>query len=437
MTHKTNAPTILISAYAVHPHKGSEDGMGWRFLLEAARRHRVVAITRENNGPAIEAFLKENDFEGRENLHFEYFDLPRWARFWKRGGLFSSLYHWLWHASLPGFVRRRGLQFEVAHHLNFHCDWTPSHLWRLGKPFVWGPIGHHPTLPKDYLLDTGGWPALVADRLKFFGKMLAWRFDPFLAASKNRASTIFGMNSSVAEALQLPARRIHRLPSVGTDRVLFSEKKNGRSADFTVLFAGRFVALKGVETIIRSFDIFYKNCPPAERSHLKLKLLGKGPLRPKLEKMVAEYGLGQAVEFIDWLPHAEMGRIYREASVFFFPSHEGAGMVVAEALAHGLPVLCYANDGPGELTDDSCAIRLAYTTHEKVIQDFAVELENLRLDPARREVMFEAARLFTEKNLAWSTKEPALAAAWTRALHEKHGLKTVQSILQTELNFSA
>lgn len=437
MTHETDVPTILISAYAVHPHKGSEDGMGWRFLLEAARRHRVVAITRENNGPAIEAFLKENDFEGRENLHFEYFDLPRWARFWKRGGQFSSLYHLLWHASLPGFVRRRGLKFDLAHHLNFHCDWTASHLWRLGKPFVWGPIGHHPTLPKDYLLDTGGWPALVADRLKFFAKTLVWRFDPFLAATKNRASTIFGMNSSVAGVLRLPARRIHRLPSVGTDPVVFPEMANGPSADFTVLFAGRFVGLKGVETVVRSFDLFYRNCPLDKRSHLKLKLVGKGPLRPKLEKIVAEMGLKQAVEFIDWLPHAEMGRVYRESSAFFFPSHEGAGMVVAEALANGLPVICYANDGPGELTDDSCAIRLAYTTHEKVIRDFATELENLRLNPARREAMCAAGRLFVEKNLAWRAKEPVLAAAWARALDEKSSPETIPSILQTELNFSA
>jgi glycosyltransferase involved in cell wall biosynthesis len=418
MSNQNNASTILISAYAVHPNKGSEDGMGWRFLLEAARRHRVIAITRENNAPAIADFLKKNDFEGRENLQFEYFDLPKWARFWKRGGRFSSLYHSIWHAALPSFVRQRGLEFDLAHHLNFHSDWTASHLWRLGKPFVWGPIGHHAAMPSDYLLETGGWKSLIFDRLKFFGKTLAWRFDPFLAMTKKRASTIFGMNSSVAGALRLPENRVQRMPSVGTDLVDFFEKK-AENADFTVLFAGRFVALKGVETVVRAFEIFYKNCPVEHQNTVKLKLLGKGELRPKLEKMVAERGIGHATEFIDWLPHAEIGRLYRSASVFFFPSHEGAGMVVAEALAHGLPVFCYKNDGPGELTDDSCAVRLDYSTHENAVRDFAHELENLRRDPVRCAKMATEARLFVEKNLAWSVKEPALAAAWSRALDKK------------------
>ncbi len=43
---------VLITAYAVNPYKGSEDGMGWNFILQAARFQRVVAVTRRNNGPA-------------------------------------------------------------------------------------------------------------------------------------------------------------------------------------------------------------------------------------------------------------------------------------------------------------------------------------------------------------------------------------------------
>ena len=39
--------------------------------------------------------------------------------------------------------------------------------------------------------------------------------------------------------------------------------------------------------------------------------------------------------------------------LFFFPSFEGAGMVVTEALASGLPVVCFDNIGPGEIVGDS------------------------------------------------------------------------------------
>ncbi|MEZ4688114.1 MAG: hypothetical protein R3B47_19250 [Bacteroidia bacterium] len=52
--------TILISAYAVNPYKGSENGMGWRFIEEAAREFNIIAITRKNNPPAIRQFTEEH-----------------------------------------------------------------------------------------------------------------------------------------------------------------------------------------------------------------------------------------------------------------------------------------------------------------------------------------------------------------------------------------
>ena len=40
--------------------------------------------------------------------------------------------------------------------------------------------------------------------------------------------------------------------------------------------------------------------------------------------------------------------------LFSFPSHEGAGMVVAEAMSFGLPVVCLNNEGPGEFITTNC-----------------------------------------------------------------------------------
>lgn len=410
--------TILISAYAVHPHKGSEDGMGWRFILEAVKNHRVIAITRENNAPAIETFLSKNHFEGKENLRFEYFDLPRHLRFWKRGGRFSSLYHVLWHRAMPDFVRRKKLQFDVAHHLNFHCDWTPAHLWRLGKPFVWGPVGHHPQLPADYLRETGGWAALFSDRLSWFCKKMLWQFSPGLRDSVRHASTVFGMNSAVSRVLDLEKSKVQILPSVGTDPV-FLEEKNAAlpqfSEFFKVLFVGRFVRLKGPETVLRSFARFFKNLDTEQQRRTRLQMVGRGPLRSQLEVLAQKLDIAPAVEWTEWLPFETIGEVYQKTSVFFFPSHEGAGMVVAEALAHGVPVLCYANEGPGELTDDSCAVRVPYRTHREAIEQFAQALHSLWENPEKRRAMRDHAVRFQREKLSWSGKAAFLSKAYAEA----------------------
>ena len=52
--------TILLTAYAINPYKGSEDGMGWNFALQAASNNKLIVFTRKNNRPHIEKYQNEN-----------------------------------------------------------------------------------------------------------------------------------------------------------------------------------------------------------------------------------------------------------------------------------------------------------------------------------------------------------------------------------------
>ena len=42
---KEDFTTVLCSAYAVNPYNGSEDGMGWNFILQIARKINLSFIT--------------------------------------------------------------------------------------------------------------------------------------------------------------------------------------------------------------------------------------------------------------------------------------------------------------------------------------------------------------------------------------------------------
>jgi hypothetical protein len=59
MDKKINT-TVLLSAYAVNPYHGSEDGMGWNFIMQIARFNKVIAVTRENTRTDIERYMKEH-----------------------------------------------------------------------------------------------------------------------------------------------------------------------------------------------------------------------------------------------------------------------------------------------------------------------------------------------------------------------------------------
>src|SRR5579864_4765887 len=76
------AVRVLLSAYACEPNRGSEPGVGWGTVQALAAHHEVWALTRANNRPAIE---RETARTPMPSVHFVYYDLPRWARWWKHG----------------------------------------------------------------------------------------------------------------------------------------------------------------------------------------------------------------------------------------------------------------------------------------------------------------------------------------------------------------
>ena len=130
---------ILISAYACEPGKGSEPGVGWNNVEQAARFYHVWVMTRSNNRALIEEALAAQPMP---NVHWIYLDLPHWASFWKKGQRGIHLYYSLWQILAYRKARRlhHDVGFDLAHHVTFVNYWLPIFLPLLPIPFVWGLI---------------------------------------------------------------------------------------------------------------------------------------------------------------------------------------------------------------------------------------------------------------------------------------------------------
>ncbi len=424
MKHKI--PTILVTAYAVNPYKGSEDGTGWNMIIEIAKQQKVVAITRVNNQKDIEKYLSENHLDQANQLTFEYFDLPYWMRFWKKGGRGALLYFYLWQIGLVFFILNKKMQFEIAHHLNFHNDWTPSFLWLLGKPLVWGPIGHHPAIPKSYLINNAGKKAYLLDRLKWQVKKLFWRFDPFLKITRWKTQKIITINSSVKNWVGFQNQKEVRLPAVASSIPQIDTAQKELIEDkFNILSIGRFVPLKGFDITIKSFAHFYHTQESSVQKKLQLTLIGKGPQKAELEKLVVNLNLGNSVKFIEWMPKSELHHYFRTSALFLFPSHEGAGMVVPEALSFGLPILCFDNEGPGELMDRTCGYKVPYSTPEKSILEFSNYIDQLFHSKEKRKALSIGAKAYFKKYLTWERKGKIISQTYQDILNPELSKKDI------------
>jgi len=98
---------------------------------------------------------------------------------------------------------------------------------------------------------------------------------------------------------------------------------------------------KGYDQIIRALPEIRRSVP-----EIRYVIGGTGPDRARLERMVTELGLTEAVLFAGYIPNHELVSYYNLCDVFAMPSKgEGFGIVYLEALACGKPVLAGNKDG--------------------------------------------------------------------------------------------
>jgi glycosyltransferase involved in cell wall biosynthesis len=401
---------VLVSAYACEPGLGSEAGIGWSWVREIAARHDTWLVTRENNVARIVEAAREQGIDG---LHVVGHDLPRWTRFWKRGGRGAVLYFYLWQLSLASRARRldREIGFDVVHHLTFASSWIPSGLVLLKKPFVWGPVGRHPRVPDRFLL-ASDWRGRLAELSRASIKALLSRVDPFVTLTRERADVILGIGADDVDALPRPLRAKARpFLACGTEPESLPASRFERGTPFEVLFAGRLVDLKGVRLAIEAFARLAAIDP-----HARFVVLGTGPRRGDLERRASELGVRDRVDLVGHLPRHDVLARMRRADVFLFPSFEGAGMVVVEALAAGAPVVCLDHGGPGDMVRADRGVKVPVgDTFETTACALGDALVELHADEPRRRRLALGAYRWAHSHATWSVKGEHLESFYSLA----------------------
>jgi glycosyltransferase involved in cell wall biosynthesis len=107
----------------------------------------------------------------------------------------------------------------------------------------------------------------------------------------------------------------------------------------TALFAGRLLPFKGVAIAIRAI---------AATEGWRLIVVGEGSDSLRLRRLARRLDVNDRVHFVGWLARDQVLAVMREkADVFLLLSmHDEASLVIVEALACELPVICLDRGGP-------------------------------------------------------------------------------------------
>lgn len=101
-----------------------------------------------------------------------------------------------------------------------------------------------------------------------------------------------------------------------------------------VLYVGRLIPEKKVDLLLKGFATVAKRIPLES----KLKLVGDGPERLRLEALTAKSGASQRIEFLGHVTdETRLSSLYAGAACSVSPGY--AGLSVIQSLAHGVPIL--------------------------------------------------------------------------------------------------
>ena len=376
---------ILLSAYACEPGEGSEPGVGWCVGRALASRNEVWVLTRANNRPAIER-APAGAVAG--DLHFVYYDLPRWAGWWKRGTRGMQAYYYLWQLGAWRVGRRlhQRIGFDLIHHVTFAKYWTPSFLALLPLPFVWGPVGGGERVPRSLRGSLGVLGAageLARDLAQWIGER-----DPFVRMTARRCSVALAATQDTARRLaRLGARDVRVLSQVGLPHEELSRSRSVHPPADRLRFVSvaSLLRWKGTHLGLRAFAA--ADLPDAE-----FWVIGDGPERRRLEALAGSLGIVGKVRFWGRLPREAALRKLAESHALVFPAlRDSGGLVWLEAMAAGRPIICLDLGGPAQLVADA-GFKVPARGPRETVQDLAEAMQRFARDPDLWRRMGAAAR---------------------------------------------
>lgn len=218
---------------------------------------------------------------------------------------------------------------------------------------------------------------------------LARRLRPLAYAVLRGAAVVVCASTALArEARALGARDVRVIPSGVDIPAVVPEPEHPP----WVLFAGRLSPEKG----ILELQAAMRGLP------YRLVVAGDGPLRRRVPGALG------------FVPHAQLQHLYARAAVVAVPSRrEGYGVVCAEAMAHGRPVVATSVGGLVDLVEHDVT---GVLVDPGDLVGLRRELRRLLGDVELRRQLGEAARARARARLAWDVAADHLVRAYEDAL---------------------
>lgn len=402
-------PRIILLAYSISPVRGSEYSVGWnhvRYLSEFCDLTVLYGLAGPHMGDfeEIEDHLREHG----EMAHIRFVPirpnaLARLLNAPNRAGVLVYSFYmayriWHWQAAREARDIIANEPIDLIHYLCPIGYREPSYLWKLGKPFIWGPVGG---LTPALVLRGAPRPAVAVAKVRLknlanrvnliFGRRVARAFamaDTVVAASSDNRARLndrFGVAPLLIQENAIPDEAVNEMGtsghrSQGPVRLIWIGSLDWRKAP----------------------DLLLDALAAVPSRDWKLDVVGAGPLFSLATARVHDLGLAGRVTFHSHVTRAEVQNLLAQVDLHLITSmSEGNPTVIWEAMAAGVPTLTLDHCGMHDVVCDRCGVRVTPTDYAGTRDRIAAEIGNLIEDRAKLAALAAGVTDCREKYL-WS-----------------------------------
>lgn len=354
---------ILISCYACSPKRGSEPGMGWSFVNGLSKYHEVhVIVEKEKWKKDIEDFLTNNP---NKNLRFHFIRKKR-NRFLRK--IWPPSYYWFykkWQKKAYNLAKKldKNENFDIVHQLNMVGYREPGFLWKMKKPFVWGPIGGTENVPWKLFSLFGFYGKIfysLRNLLNTYQKTTLVR--PKLAAKKKKSALIAATPDIQKSIYNLWKKKSIIIPEVGTvDLPEITVNKRNENEPLKIVWSGQHTPGKALNILLKSLSLLEKSIK------WELHILGKGEETKKWQKLSKKLKVHKKCIWYGWVEKEIAFDVMKDAHSLVITSLKDlTSTVIIEGISLGLPVITLDHCGFSYVIDDSCGIKVPVDEPRKV-----------------------------------------------------------------------
>lgn len=412
---------LLLSAYACHPEKGSEPGLGWEnFVTLSKQFDKITLLTRDLYKTAIES---NSFYQSQKHVTAVYYEMPSWLDSIEKTRIGFQLHPYLWEVFVFFHLKKKFKknQFDFSQKVTTGSYRFPSLTWYFAKSFTWGPLASGERFPFK-LIQIFSLRGKIRELFRMFIQR-AVLLDPLILTTLIKADQIIAISEDTRSILPAFARKkavikanyISIKPEDYNlsikDRIVKDTQK------LKLLFIGRMQEWKGVMFTLQALQKIH------HKISYEFTLVGDGPDLHLFKDYAQKHKL--KVTFItQWVERRDLSSYYFSHHLFMFPClHAVTGYVFLESLLHEIPVLALDITGSKELVGNDYGIEISTKNKTKndVVNEIADQLYDFFEVNFSQNIPEEACRHDFDNNefLSSTTLRPLRSNATTYGKHHE------------------